>query len=301
MNGNILNIQRFCTDDGPGIRTTVFLKGCPLSCVWCHNPESQSPKRELMYAPDKCLHCLQCTLLCPVKCHKKGADGHEFDRTACISCGRCLTVLCDALEGKGDIMSADEVLAEVRKDKAFYENSGGGLTLSGGEPLSQSAFCRELLTKAKAEGIHVCIETCGFATRQSVAEIAPLVDIFLFDYKESDPERHKTYTGAELSVILQNLQYLDSLGKRIILRCPIIPGYNDRPDHFEGIASLASSLSHIEEITVEPYHTLGADKYRRLDRDYTLSQVTAPPKDTVRSWVATIQAHTKVPVRSAIG
>lgn len=301
MNGNILNIQRFCTDDGPGIRTTVFLKGCPLSCVWCHNPESQSPRPELMYSPEKCLHCLRCVALCPTASHKKVKNGHEFDRTSCISCGRCLTVLCDALEGKGESMSADDVLAEVLKDKAFYENSGGGLTLSGGEPLAQVAFCKELLIKAKEAKLHTCMETCGFASDQAIADLAPLVDIFLFDFKESDPARHKTYTGAEQAIILKNLHYLDSIGKQIVLRCPIIPGFNDRSDHFLSIARLANSLSHVEEITVEPYHVLGADKYHKLGRDYTLSQITSPSKETIGLWVETIRAHTEIPVRSTSG
>ncbi len=300
MSGNILNIQRFCTDDGPGIRTTVFLKGCPLSCVWCHNPESQSPRQELMYDNTKCVHCLQCVALCPTHCHKKGVNGHEFNRAECLACGKCLNALCDALEGQGRPMDADEVLTEVLKDRAFYDNSGGGLTLSGGEPLSQAAFCKELLTKAKQEGLHVCMETCGFAPQEAITALAPLVDIFLFDYKESDPDRHKAYTGVAQDLILQNLRLLNELGRSIVMRCPIIPSYNDRSDHFAGIARVANELAHVEEIVIEPYHTLGSAKYTRLGRTYALSDVAAPTKETVRHWIEEIQKHTGVPVHSAI-
>ena len=300
MKGNILNIQRFCTDDGPGIRTTVFLKGCPLACVWCHNPESQDPHPELMYDPSKCVHCLQCTALCPTGAHKKGINGHEFDRTRCVSCGKCTAAYCNALEHKGESMSADDVLAEVLKDKAFYDNSGGGLTLSGGEPLSQPVFCKELLEKAKAHGLHVCMETCGFAPPEAITALAPLVDIFLFDYKESDPARHKAYTGMEQDLILQNLRLLKELGRSIVLRCPIIPRYNDRADHFSGIAATANALSHVEEIVIEPYHALGSSKYARLGRTYTLEDISAPAKEEIKHWIEEIQKHTAIPVHSAI-
>lgn len=300
MNGNILNIQRFCTDDGPGIRTTVFLKGCPLSCVWCHNPESQSPRHEILFDPQKCVHCLQCVALCPTGAHKKGANGHEFDRTLCTSCGKCASTYCNALEHKGESMSADAVLTEVLKDRAFYENSGGGLTLSGGEPLSQVDFCLELLQKAKESGLHVCIETCGHASAEAITALSPFVDVFLFDYKETDPARHKAYTGVDNSRILENLALLDRLGKTVVLRCPIIPGYNDRPDHFKGIADVANTHTHVTEVVVEPYHSLGSAKYTRLGRAYTLANVPTPDKETVLGWVAAIGAHTHKAVRSAI-
>ena len=175
------------------------------------------------------------------------------------------------------------------------------MTLSGGEPLLQAKLTVSLLKRAKEEGLHTCMETCGFADPSAVAEAAPLVDLFLFDYKESDPVRHKTYTGVDPAPILKNLQLIDSLGCAVALRCPIIPGYNDRPDHFEGIARVASTLSHITEITVEPYHALGESKYQRLGRPYGPSGTNAPDRETVTAWINEIQKHTTVPVFSAIG
>jgi pyruvate formate lyase activating enzyme len=299
MNGNILNVQRFCTHDGPGIRTTVFLKGCPLHCLWCHNPESQAPKREVLYNAEKCLDCRRCLALCQQNCHTLGEDHHQYDRAGCLACGACISPLCPALELAGESASVEAVLEEVLKDKAFYDNSGGGLTLSGGEPLYQAEFCLALLSAAKENGLHVCVETCGLASPEILEKLAPLVDIFLFDYKETDPERHKEYTGVENTQILQNLRLLNELGKQIVLRCPIIPTLNDREDHFKGIAALAEELEQVTEICVEPYHAYGSGKYRRLGRAYALPQIEAPDAATVDAWIKSIASSTQKPVKKA--
>lgn len=254
MRGNIFNIQKFCTKDGPGIRTTVFLKGCPLHCLWCHNPESQSGKIEHMY---------------------------------------------EALEMSGYEISVEEVIKEVLKDKDFYENSGGGITLSGGEPLFQTDFCLELLREAKKNNLHVCMETCGFAERHVMEETAGLVDIYLFDYKETNPARHKEFTGVDNKLILDNLKLIDELGKSIVLRCPIIPGYNDREEHFAGIAAVANKLKNLVEVEIEPYHTFGAEKYKRLDKEYHLSGVDAPDGEIVDLWIEEIKKNTRVKVSKA--
>lgn len=299
MIGNILNVQRFCTHDGPGIRTTVFFKGCPLHCAWCHNPESQSRENELLYNSEKCVSCLRCVEVCPNKCHMVADGKHSLDRTACVACGSCLSPLCGALETAGKAVTAEEILAEVLRDKPFYDNSGGGLTLSGGEPLYQPDFCLELLQKAKESGLHVCMETCGLCNSEILEKLAPLVDIFLFDYKETDPVRHRELTGVDNAQILENLRRLDALGKQIVLRCPLIPTVNDSEAHLRGIAALANELSHVTEVVIEPYHAYGASKYGRLGREYALPAVKAPEGDTVAHWIATIQQSTRKKVTKA--
>ena len=297
MNGKILNIQRFCTSDGPGIRTTVFFKGCPLRCAWCHNPESQLKQSELLYDTKKCVHCRRCVPLCPQGAHIINDEKHIFLREKCIACGRCLTPSCEALEIKGADISAEDILDEVMKDKLYYDNSGGGLTLSGGEPLWQTGFCLELMKKAKERGLHICVETCGFLPKETIEKSAEFVDIYLFDIKETDAERHKKYTGADNTLIIDNLKFLDSIGKKIFLRCPIIPNVNDRDEHLQAISALAESLENVMEITVEPYHSLGENKYERLGREYSLFGTRQYSDDEVSEIIQKIQARTHVPVK----
>lgn len=199
-------------------------------------------------------------------------------------------------ETVGYEMSVDEVIKEVLKDKAFYNNSGGGITLSGGEPLYQSAFCLELLKKAKENDLHVCVETCGFAGKHIMEQTAEFVDIYLFDYKETNSAKHKDYTGADNKQILENLKYLDKIGKKIIMRCPIIPGYNDKEEHLQGIARIANSLENLLQVEIEPYHSFGMEKYKRLNRTYELAEVKMPEKEIVSMWMKEIQKHTTVKI-----
>jgi len=240
MTGKIFDIQRFCTSDGPGIRTTVFFKGCPLRCAWCHNPESQSFDNETLFYRDKCVSCGACErgLACP--------NGAKRD------CG------CK--------VSAEDIMKKVREDKLFYKNSGGGMTLSGGEPLAQVDFAVELLSLAKAESIHTALETCGFTSRENMLRVAEHTDLFLFDYKLSDCEQHKKMTGAYNDAILENLRLINSLGKDIVLRCPIIPTVNDNETHMLEIAKFANELEAISRIELEPYHDYGVAKYEALGR-----------------------------------
>ena len=297
MNGKTLNIQRFCTSDGPGIRTTVFFKGCPLRCAWCHNPESQLKQSELLYDSEKCVNCLKCVALCPQGAHIAKEGKHVFLREKCIACGSCLTPTCEALEIKGALISAEDILTEVMKDKLYYDNSGGGLTLSGGEPLWQTVFCLELMKKAKERGLHICIETCGFLPKETIEKSAEFVDIYLFDIKETDAEQHKKFTGVDNTLILENLKFLDSIGKQIFLRCPIIPSINDRDDHLFAIAKLAQSLNNVIEITVEPYHSLGENKYARLGREYSLCGTRQYSEAEVSEIIQKIASHTNIPVK----
>ena len=270
VKGTVFNIQRFCVNDGPGIRTTVFLKGCPLSCVWCHNPESQRFEPEILFYKDKCTGCGRC------KCVT--AADRDF---VCFN---------GAKEICGKTVSANEVTAEVLKDKPFYKNSGGGVTLSGGEPLAQYDFSLELLKKAKENGIHTAIETCGYAEKSKILEIAKYVDLFLFDCKETDPELHKEYTGFDNKIILDNLKALSDAGSKIILRCPIIPGFNDRAEHFKGISEISGKLSGIEHIEVEPFHPLGESKYSALGRE--VADIPVPSGKTVDKWIKQIGCGT---------
>lgn len=266
MNGQIFDIQRFCIHDGPGIRTVVFMKGCLLHCVWCHNPESQSLDCEVMFYEEKCIGCGRCAQLCKNRCHTVENGIHMFDRCRCEGCFACIRVGCGALEPVGRKMSSDEVLSEVIRDKVFYCNSGGGVTLSGGEPLMQTEFSAEILKKAKENGIHTAVETCGFAASEKIRHISEYTDLWLYDYKETNLKLHKEFTGVNNELIIKNLQLLNEMGKKIILRCPIVPGYNARCEHFDGICDVASSLENVLKVEIEPYHMLGKEKYAALAR-----------------------------------
>lgn len=299
MKGKIFDIQKFCINDGPGIRTTVFLKGCPLKCAWCHNPESQSGNPQLAYDAGKCLGCGRCAAVCPHGCHSFSNGVHSFDRSKCAGCGKCIDTSCPALSFYGSVADSDEIIADVLKDKVFYETSGGGITISGGEPLAQPDFCVDLLKKAKEQGLHTCIETSGFASAETIEKTLPFVDIYLFDCKETDPENHKKYIGQDNAVILKNLRMINQSGGKIILRCPIIPGVNDREEHFSGIAKLAEELDGVSEIQIEPYHNLGKGKYSALGMEYSLESEPVPDSDTAEKWIGEIQKHTQKKVSRA--
>lgn len=300
IKGCVFNIQKFSVNDGPGIRTTVFMKGCPLRCVWCHNPESKHAMPEIMYNRGKCIGCRACEKVCPKGCHIFTETEHIFKREDCIGCGECAKVCyTDSLSLAGEMKTVDEVIAEVMKDKVFYDNSGGGMTLSGGEPMMQAEFTYELLKSAKEKGLHTCIETCGFAKKEAFEKIAPYVDIFLFDYKITDSDTHKKYTGVSNEQILANLRMLDEMGCKTVLRCPIIPDINDNEEHLSGIAEVANSLKNILEINIEPYHPLGKDKATMLGKEYPLSHLSFPSEESVKSWIDTVASKTTLTVRKA--
>ncbi len=298
LTGLVFDIKRFAIHDGPGIRTTVFLKGCPLHCAWCHNPESIRHNPEISFIPDKCLGCGYCVEVCPQKAHKIVDGKHLYDRALCRQCGLC-TEKCyaQALEVAGKTMSVSEVIGEVMKDKPFYDTSGGGMTLSGGEPMSQFKFTKALLQAGKDNGLHNCLDTSGLAPYKQFGEILDLVDLFHYDYKETDPEIHKKFTGVDNKLILENLKKLDRAGKKSILRCPIIPGCNDRPDHLKAIADLANSLDNVLEINIQPYHPLGKDKHQRFGSDQSFGSDSFADAEQIEEWIKTVQANTKVEVK----
>ena len=296
--GLIFDIQKFCIHDGPGIRSTVFFKGCPLRCAWCHNPESKRMEKELSYTARACVSCGACVGTCPEHAHGIVNAVHTVDFSLCRACGIC-TEVCPtgALALAGKEMTAEAVMEEVLRDRAFYAASGGGLTLSGGELFAQFDFALSLLTLAKEHGLHTCAETCGFTETEKLQRLAPFVDLFLYDWKCTDPALHRQYTGADNRKILENLYALNELGASVILRCPIIPGVNDNDGHFSGIADLASRLDCIKAVEIEPYHALGTDKSERLGKESPRFPV--PTSAQIQMWLEEIRGKTDVPVRKA--
>ncbi len=290
--GRIFEIQRFSLHDGPGIRTTVFLQGCPLRCVWCHNPEGISVHPLISFQADQCVGCGHCFNVCPHGAHALVEGLHVLNRERCEVCGTCVEgCYARAIEGVGRQVSVAEVLELVRRDQPFYQASGGGLTLSGGEPTLQFGFARALLQAARAEGFHCCVETCGFGPAEHFAQLLPLVDLFLFDLKETDTERHLAFTGVPREGIAENLRLLHDRGGHVCLRLPLIPGYNDRSEHFAAVAELVHSLPGLEGVELMPYHRLGTAKLERLGLAAGARAAIEPPTEAVAEmWIAAFAA-----------
>ena len=280
--GRVFNIQRFSVHDGPGIRTTVFLKGCPARCPWCHNPESQSPHPELMTFPERCVSCGTCREVCP----------SGTDPARCTACGACAAECpAEARQLAGTTMRASEVIDILVRDRVFYEESGGGVTFSGGEPFAQSAFLRALLEGAKAAGLATALDTCGFTSRTLLLDIAPLVDIFLYDVKVLDPARHRDVVGVPLEPILRNLDALGTARAVVWLRLPIVPAFTDDE---VALARLARDLAinpAIRQVHLLPYHAAGTGKFRRLRRAYALDGVAPPSAERMDALAAIFRAQ----------
>ena len=268
--GIVFNLQRCSVHDGPGIRTTVFLKGCPARCPWCHNPESQSPNPELVTFPERCVSCGSCTAVCP----------HGTDPTRCTACGTCVAGCpADARQLAGRTMTVAEVLDVVARDRVFYDESGGGVTFSGGEPFAQPRFLLDLLRGSRASGLRTAVDTCGFVARDVLLMAAPLVDLFLYDLKILDPLRHRDIIGLPLAPILENLDALAAAGANVWLRLPIVPGLTDDPAALAEAARIAQRNPAVRRVHLLPYHATGGGKFRRLGREYMLPHV-APPAAT---------------------
>lgn len=280
MKGLVLNIQKFSIDDGPGIRTTVFLKGCNLRCLWCHNPESIEPDFDIEYFPQKCIKCGKCAEACPTQSQRLEGEVRTFVRTSCIKCGKCAQLCCsDALKLEGKLMSAEEVLAEVEKDRSFYEKSNGGVTFSGGEPMLQKAYLKELLMESRSKGFHTAVDTAGNVPWDSFIEVLPYVDLFLFDLKAFDEVHHKTVTGVTNKRLLDNLKKLSETGAEIWVRIPVVPGINIIDNEAERLAEFLRGLGKIKVIELLPYHKLGESKYEGLDMDYRCKNCKTPDKE----------------------
>ena len=269
MKAKIFEIKRFAVHDGDGIRTTVFFKGCPLKCVWCHNPEGISAKSELAYYAHKCISCGECLNTCPTRSHNFVDGKHVFDRNKCIACGSCESVcLGKALTLYGKETTVDELLPILLQDKEFYDNSGGGVTLSGGECLLYADFCAELLKRLKENGVHTAVDTCGFVSQSAFDKVMPYTDIFLYDIKAFSEEVHIKCTGHSNKQILENLLYLDDHGCKTEIRIPYVPEYNDK--EMEEIGKLLSGLKNLTKVRVLPYHNYAASKYAGLTMQNTL-------------------------------
>lgn len=269
MKAIIFEIKRFAVHDGDGIRTTVFLKGCPLQCVWCHNPEGILSKPQLAYLQHKCILCGECVATCPNGAHAIVDGKHVFYRNQCTTCGKCEEAcLGNAITLYGKEYSVDELLPILLKDKDYYDHTGGGVTLSGGECLLYPDFCKELLKKLKEHGVNTAVDTCGFVTRESLDKVIPYTDAFLYDVKAFDTKSHQKCTGHGNETILENLLYLDKKGCKIEIRIPFVPKYND--DEIENIASMLSGLQNIVAVRLLPYHNYAGNKYQSLDQANTL-------------------------------
>lgn len=280
--GVIFDIMRFALHDGPGIRTAVFLKGCPLNCWWCHNPESQSFQPNLMLFEERCRRCGECVPVCP-------HDGIENPAAAlkvparCEACGACVEVcMAGARQVAGQSMSVAAVLAEIEKDVVFFDESGGGATLTGGEPLSQPRFAEALLAACRARGIHTALDTCGLAAPDVFARVSAQADLVLYDLKLMDSGLHAKYTGAPNEVILENLEALAAAGKQVVVRFPVIPGINDGAAHLAALMSFLCRTG-LRRVDLLPFHRIGIDKYRRIGTSPRLADLPVPDAGDVEA------------------
>ncbi|MBN1978682.1 MAG: glycyl-radical enzyme activating protein [Anaerolineae bacterium] len=280
--GIVFDIKKFSIHDGPGIRTTVFLKGCPLRCWWCHNPEGLAPEPELMVRASRCIKCDACLDVCVHGALYRDGAKVVTDAAKCVLCGACVAAChAEARQIVGREMTAAQVMAEVERDVPFYDESGGGATFSGGEPLLQQDFLRELLRACKARGIHTAVDTCGFAPWEALDGVREAVDLFLYDLKLMDDARHRAFTGVSNALILSNLRALSQRGHDIVVRLPLIPGINDDEENIRRTGAFAAELPHLVRIDVLPYHGLGDEKYGRLNKPYNLSETRPPADDRV--------------------
>ena len=291
ISGIVTDFKRFAVHDGDGIRTTVFLKGCPLRCVWCHNPESLSMKPELALYQDKCTLCGECATVCPMGAHSFADGKHSLDRSVCQTCGKCEQICPNrALKLYGRRMSVAEVIKIVAEDRIFYESSGGGMTLSGGEPTLQPGFSLELLKAAKELGINTALDTCGFAPRETYAAMLPYTDTFLFDVKHSTDEGYLRCTGRPGKPIFENLRFLSDSGAGIEIRIPLVPGYNDDEATLRGIGGLLSEV-RTTKVRLLPYHSYARSKYAALGLADTLPCADSPDKSKLEAAAALLRKY----------
>ena len=296
LRGMIFNIQRFSVHDGPGIRTNVFFKGCPLRCAWCHNPEGWTARPEVSFLQNRCVGCGACAAVCPRGVHEVTEDAHLLHRKRCTACGKCADACAfGALEMQGRLYTVEEITGIAGRDRLFY-GENGGVTLTGGEPMLQADFAVALAKRLREEKIGVCVETSGYGDREAYQAILPYIDRFLFDIKETDEAEHVRWTGVGMEIIRGNLRWLDENGAVTVLRCPIIPGVNLREEHFREICALAGSLRHVCEIDLEPYHAMGLGKAVRLGKEVPYQRKEALEREELADWQRKMSEWTHVPV-----
>jgi len=287
--GWIGHIQKYSLQDGPGIRTTVFLKGCPLRCAWCHNPENLTRPPEIMVTETRCVRCGQCTAVCPQT--RTAVAGPVLEPVqpapvgpACRVCGACVEACgSGARQVLGQARTVAQVLKEVLRDRLFYEDSAGGVTFSGGEPLAQFAFLQAALAACRGQGLHTAVDTCGFAPLEQLRAIAPLTDLFLYDLKFMDEALHREFCGVSNQLILENLRTLSGIHDRIWLRIPVVPGVNDGAGEVDRMIEFARRLPGLRQVNLLPYHRTGVQKFQRLGLEYRLGGVRSPTPEQMQA------------------
>jgi pyruvate formate lyase activating enzyme len=282
--GIVFDIMRFCIHDGPGIRTAVFLKGCPLGCSWCHNPEGKSKAIEVSYRENLCVRCGDCARTCPHDAVRDGGNAREPDRTACQACGTCIeTCYANARQLVGREMAVDDVVREILADRPFFDQSHGGVTFTGGEPTLQSAFLESLLRASRLEGIHAAVETSGYCSLPVLQRISALTDLFLYDLKLMDSDQHRIWTGVTNERILANLVHLSDAGSNVVVRMPLLPGINDHTSNIEATLAFLLDKTRFRDIHLLPFHRTGKDKSFRLGKVMTMPDIPAPSTDDMNS------------------
>jgi len=283
--GLVSDFQRFSIHDGPGIRTIVFLKGCPLHCAWCANPETMSMRPEIVLIPNNCIGCGKCYDVCPNNCFGDRAERvGSLRRDSCLlpECGKCQHVCyANAINISGRYLSVADVMEVVLQDREFYQRTGGGVTFSGGEPFAQPDYLRELARTAKTLQLHTAIETCGYTNWNTISSVIDYLDYVLFDLKHMDPDRHLQGTGVTNRLILENLKRIDASGKPVRVRLPLIPGFNDSEENVRATVEFIAGFANLEALDILPYHRMGEPKWNQLDMEYQLRGVTPPDRERV--------------------
>ncbi|MGD0275608.1 MAG: glycyl-radical enzyme activating protein [Syntrophales bacterium] len=288
--GTVFDIQRYSIHDGPGIRTLIFMKGCPLRCLWCANPEGQRFEPSLLFIERLCIGCQKCISVCPTEAIAASVQGIKWNKEQCDECFKCIEVChSKARQVCGKLFTVEQLLSEVEKDRAFYRRSGGGVTIGGGEPLSQPEFCRDFLKEAKRRNLHTALETCGYAEWDHLQSEIEYTDLLFVDIKHMNPVQHKKLTGKSNELILENIRrasrVIDGEGKEIIIRIPVIPTLNDSVDNIRATAEFVRGLGKIKKIELLPYHNMGQAKYIRTKwtKPYSLHALEPISRESIQT------------------